>query len=110
LGYAFLTGQEHCEERQGWDYLELGLGHEDTADIGPSFGGVSGGGVWRVPIYRNRNDSPGKEFFRDMTLCGVAFYEEDRGRGDRYFIRAHGPRSIYERLVARVREELGQKK
>jgi len=105
-GFAFMTGPDKYEERDSWDYFELGVDRAEVADIGDSFGGVSGGGIWRIPVFRRRGEPDGSEFFEKMTYAGIAFYEENHLPDGRFFVRAHGPKSVYERFLPFVREEL----
>ena len=93
-GYAFLTGPDAYYQRDGRDYFELGVSSDDCPDI-RSFGEVSGGGVWRIPILRKGNDPNSKIEAGTPIFCGVAFYEETRTDPDWRFIRTHAPRSIY---------------
>lgn len=105
-GYAFMTGPQKYEERGKWDYYELGVRREEMGDFGTSFGGVSGGGVWRVPVYLKKGDTIGAEYFERMTFSGVAFYEENHLPNGRFFVRTHGPRSIYQSFLPAIREQL----
>ena len=105
-GYAFLTGPENYEQRDRWDYFELGVRREEMGEFGNSFGGVSGGGVWRVPVYLKKGDAVGAEYFERMTFAGVAFYEENHLPRGRFFVRTHGPRSIYQTFLPEIREQL----
>ena len=46
------------------------------------------------------------EYYQGMTLAGVAFYEENHLPDGKFFVRTHGPRSIYEEFLSLVRKEL----
>ncbi|MGB8168114.1 MAG: hypothetical protein WCF18_11525 [Chthoniobacteraceae bacterium] len=105
-GFAFMTGEDKYEEQEGWDYFELGVTRDEVADIGDSFGGVSGGGVWRIPVCRKKDDPEGSEYYDGMTFAGVAFYEENHLPDGRFFVRTHGPRSIYQQFLPALREKL----
>lgn len=105
-GFSFMTGPDRYYEHDTWDYFELGVDRTAVDDIGDSFGGVSGGGVWRIPVYRKKGEPEGKEYFEKVTLAGVAFYEENHLPHGRFFVRAHGPKSIYERLLPILRKRL----
>jgi hypothetical protein len=59
-----------------------------------SFGGLSGGGLWRLFINYDEHDRP---VLHRMHLIGVAFFETAQRR-----IICHGPRSIYEMLRPRL--------
>ena len=105
-GFAFMTGPEKYEHHDEWDYFELGVRREQMGEVGNSFGGVSGGGVWRVPVYRKKGEPKGAEYFENMTFAGVAFYEENHLPKGRFFVRTHGPHSIYETFLRTLREQL----
>ncbi len=105
-GFAFITAPDRYEIRQEWDYFELGINRKEIDDLKHTFGGVSGGGVWRVPVYRKKSDGPGAEFIKDVTLTGVAFFEDDPK--DQFFVRTHGPRSLYERFLPLIRAKIAE--
>jgi len=101
-GIVGFTGQIGCFERDGFDYLEVDSKRTDKTRAPASYKGVSGGSLWRVPILRkakvdNSKVQPGK-----LTLAGVPFYEFPEEDG-RIRIRAHGPKTIYGKLLARLR-------
>lgn len=78
----------HYQTRDGLDYFDLKM---DASIVGASqsFGGVSGGGLWKILLYCS---SDGKiEWVQ--TLEGVAFHQSDIDNGYRT-IRCHGPRSV----------------
>ena len=57
-------------------------------------------------IKRGENDLPGAEALNNLVLAGVAFYEMDDQSQPRFFVRSHGPISIYDRFVELVRAQL----
>jgi hypothetical protein len=79
--------------RGQFDYIDLAV---DTGAPGSpeSFGGVSGGGVWKVQVYESaaagRIDSI-------PTLEGVAFHQSAIKEGKR-IIRCHGPASLQDAM------------
>jgi hypothetical protein len=83
----FLSTGLPCNVRPDFDYVDLDI---DTTqpDVASRFGGVSGGGLWRVYIYRTADGNT--ESFK--VLDGVAFWEEPGGHG--LIVRCHGPQSI----------------
>ena len=105
-GHSMFTGPERYERRHDWDYYEMGVSHEVADEFERTFGGVSGGGVWRVHVKRSLGNKPGSEFFSGMTFCGVAFFEIDDIHAQHFVVRAHGPTSIYGRFVDQVRRTL----
>jgi hypothetical protein len=78
-GYAFPTGPRVnpvAPPANGFDYIELGCDRSSSASVPDSFGGVSGGGVWKVEI-DSPDGSAGSEILGEVILCGVAFYQGD---------------------------------
>lgn len=69
---------------------------------GDKLGGVSGGGVWKAIFKLNKDRTADVDH---MTLSGVVFHDERPGN-DEIHLKAHGPLSIYKRLVEMVRAEL----
>jgi len=99
---AFFSGVDAQHERDGYDYLDLGVDRTDAPvqelvarEGDTTFGGMSGGGLWQIPIHR---DATGAIVWDGAKhLRGVAFWESaphDR----RQEIRGHGPRSLFERV------------
>lgn len=76
-------------EREGFDYSDLEI-DISTAGAPESFGGVSGGGLWKILVYQSQES--GKIEWR-RSLEGVAFYQSDAKDGNR-IVRCHGPKSI----------------
>jgi hypothetical protein len=73
--------------RSQFDFVDVLI---DTAqpDVAADFGGVSGGGLWKVYVFR---DTDGKtQSFK--VLAGVAFWQDPRNSS--LLIRCHGPQSI----------------
>lgn len=100
-GLAGRTIQRDYVERDGFDYVEV------SSDKGPgsqppvSFGGVSGGGLWRVRLERNRQADNSK--IRPVPyLLGVMFWQSSDDNGYRT-LRAHGPKTIYQSLLSKLR-------
>lgn len=81
--------------QQGFDRLLFEPIPEDGFVLPSSYGGVSGGGLFRVYV---DGDSVSR-----VTLFGVAFWETKVG-GKAEKIICHGPGSIYSRLVPMVKQ------
>jgi hypothetical protein len=87
-------GPEKLQHMGGFDYLDYEL--ELKAGLPRHFGGVSGGGVWRVYLYCSPQSG---EIDWNMSFHGVAFYQLDIVK-DRTTIRCHGPQSTQAMLRA----------
>lgn len=96
-GYEAMCGMGGTPKevtRAEFDYIEISVdwsGRE--ADIPRSFGGMSGGGVWQVPIDYVSNEYKS----RAPILAGVVFYQSPVERGRRRLI-CHGRLSVYNRV------------
>src|SRR5207237_3729489 len=83
----FADADAPCVSRGDFDYLDLHM-EKSIPGLPDNFGGVSGGGLWKVAVYCSC--SSGKmEWVR--TLQGVALYELTNEDGRR-IIRCHGPK------------------
>lgn len=67
-----------------------------------SFGGVSGGGIWKFQCDPSREGTP----IIKHVLSGVTFFETEHTASGRCLI-DHGPKTIYCDLIAKVRSEFG---
>ncbi len=86
---AFQVIEESSYSRDGLDYIDV-FAHWPSQQVPINFGGVSGGGLWKILIFSE--PSTGKlDYIR--TLEGVAFYHL-RIEGDHGVIRCHGLESI----------------
>jgi len=95
LGVGFITGQDKHFERGEHDYIEVGVSRKPGLSPPTTFKGVSGGGLWRVPIVRPENARTETNVdFGNLRLAGVVFHESDPN--EYQTIRAHGPVSLYE--------------
>ena len=81
-----------------YDYCEVEVDYSKGGRLPESFGGVSGGGLWAVPL--TEKEGGGIETGHPM-LRGVAFYQTEK-EGSVRKIRCHGPAGIY----GQVREEM----
>ncbi|GAI92896.1 unnamed protein product, partial [marine sediment metagenome] len=99
---VWFTGPHGRSERSGFDYIEVGVKHDDKGVVPVSFGGLSGGGLWKIPTRGEVVDGTEKIIADSPLLAGVAFYHffAEGGKGKTGFgrIKCHGPRSIYENL------------
>ena len=73
---------------------------DDKLSPPTSYGGTSGGGLWR--LYAEPT-ADGKERLVLSRLLGVAYYETDRTNRWRNKIICHGPRSVYYTLAEAIR-------
>jgi len=85
---------EPCYREGSFDYYEFPFPRGEGSVAPKSFGGMSGGGLWQVPMSKRKDGQFEAEAF---LLSGVAFYEvtSDKDEGT---IRCHGRRSVYRKL------------
>lgn len=74
-----------------YDYFELKVRCGSDKGLPLTYGGVSGGGLWQVPLTRTEK---GQILAKEYILSGVAFYESEM-RDQMRFIKCHGRESIY---------------
>lgn len=87
------------DERQNdvYDYLHFLL--PDNSVLPASFQGMSGGGLWRIPLLVGSDKNVHCNY---PVLSGVAFYELHEHK--RRVIVCHGQKSVYERVPAALDE------
>lgn len=62
-----------------FDYAEVGVEYTSENDLPPTFGGASGGGLWKLPLSGvKRNDGEFDLEAGNPVLAGVLFYETAR--------------------------------
>lgn len=89
-------GVDRYYEKDGYDYFETDIDTNDSIPKG--FGGMSGGGLWQVPVTVSGPDS-----FTpiDHFLSGVIFYQ-GTGENKKRYLRCHGRHSIYRHVFEKL--------
>ncbi len=82
-GTILQVDKEAPHAREGFDYIDLDLNFHPARE---DFGGVSGGGLWRILFCK---DTPTGKLQSLKVLEGLAFYAIGDSK-----VRCHGPRSI----------------
>ena len=83
-------------ESDGFDYHDLAFDDERRPGLPRSYGGVSGGGLWQIPITVSANASE-ISWNRSVRLAGVAFYQISTSDHESA-IRCHGRKSLEQAL------------
>jgi hypothetical protein len=86
--------------QEGYDYYEISVGCGVGNKTPTNYGGVSGGGLWHVPLLKKSQKilSWGTPF-----LAGVAFYQTDMFQEVRK-LKCHGKQSIYSNLLREIKK------
>lgn len=87
---AFIVSEGTPSNRGDFDYLDFRIPVNLLGEDKNSFGGLSGGGAWRIRVFTADNASG---FEAEATLFGVAFHQSQIVDGERS-IRCHGPKSL----------------
>ena len=103
LGIGFITGQDRRFDYGEYDYIEVGVSRKSGLGPPATFKGVSGGGLWRVPIVRKEAARENDVDFGKFRLAGVVFHESDPN--EYQTIRAHGPVSLYKIFFPALQEQ-----
>jgi hypothetical protein len=93
IGQATLL--HHFDEGR-FDYLRLRL-YATAYGFPSNYGGVSGGGIWMVPLGMDPEKGPTTAKAMDLFLAGVCCYQYEPLPDGRE-VEGHGPRSLYRRL------------
>ncbi len=96
-GFAAYTYVTKRENTDSFDFLHLRVERSKLDSFTENFGGMSGGGVWRIPLIMRRDEETLKIQLGKEILAGVAFYQTTM-RDYGCEIRCHGPESIYKRV------------
>ncbi len=99
-GMCAAVGVDRFYTQDGFDYIEADIAYDIELDIPNTFGGMSGGGLWQVPI-KKYND--GKLESVRYFLSGVAFYQSEI-RESKRFIKCHGRESLYKNVYNKIIE------
>lgn len=87
------SGPTERRESGGYDYIDVTVDDVAVPNLPTTFGGVSGGGLWHIPLAFD--EETGRiGYGRNLELEGVAFWEIRVSAGRRA-IRCHGRHSIY---------------
>ena len=90
-GRSFFAGVVGSLDRDDWDYLDTGV-NTALAGVPPTFGGVSGAGLWQIPVTLSR--ATGQMSWTRKRFNGVAFWQSPI-KENRRVIRCHGPRGLF---------------
>jgi len=96
------AGYDYQVKENGYDYFDVPVDRESGLLLPKSFGGLSGGAVWRFRNLFGQNQSVHELQPDDYVLAGIAFWQ-DPENPEPQFIRAHGPRSLYEKFLPKLR-------
>lgn len=95
-GLVGITGVEKMHQRDSFDFFDTFANYTGRNDIPQSFKGESGGGLWRLPITKDKASDPNDTIrVGSPVFAGILFYQGPLEM-NRRLIRAHGPKSIYE--------------
>lgn len=85
-------------EKNDFDFYTFLASYDDDFRKPDSYGGVSGGGLWRIFVQKNED---GDREVLSRSLIGLAFYEEHGDNGCHTIV-CHGVKSIYRQLTAKL--------
>jgi len=96
-----ICGIEREYTEKDFDYIEAGVDHRSGGGIPKYLGGLSGGGLWQVPVSQLKD---GHTKAGEPTLLGVAFQQTGVNQGKSKVI-CYGRHSIYGVLYDLVARE-----
>jgi len=95
-------GAERQPDVDQFDYYQYPVSIEGREYSPRSFGGMSGGGLWQIPLAREGN---GSVVSRTPLFSGLVFYQVPTTSSE-CGVRCHGRRSIYEIAYEAIRGAL----
>jgi len=101
-GFYNLSGAGGPEEAVAvgdHDYLAFPVSYGERSVAPKSFGGMSGGGLWQVPLTR---DPQGQIRHKTPLLSGVVFYQEVTNQTS-CNVKCHGRQSVYRVAYEEIR-------
>lgn len=101
LGIAACTHVTSRSESDGFDFLHLAVDRSRLAGLTENFGGMSGGGVWKLPLTKKQHEPMSNVQLGPEILAGVAFYKTAMVN-DACEIRCHAGKSIYIKVFEKL--------
>jgi hypothetical protein len=83
-----------------YDYCDFEVKYDSSPNIPDTFGGVSGGGLWQIPLRRSAEQTIEPI---EYILSGVVFYQTER-TGLYRSVKCHGRNSIYDMAYSFITE------
>ena len=93
--------EELPHDERGWDYFDFPIELKDVVEVPTNWGGMSGGGVWQVPL--KKVDDQIQAVYPAPILSGVMFYQHPP-TATSSAARSHGRKSVYERVYGKLFE------
>ena len=97
--FTGLGGPDTIQCANDYDYFDYPVSPVARIEAPMNWGGMSGGGIWQVPLKRVN----GALTHGPAVLSGVMFYQYQT-TDTKCGIKAHGPRSVYDRAMKAIRE------
>lgn len=89
--FSGVGGPEAVDQIGEYDYFEFPESHESRPSVPMSWGGMSGGGLWQIPLKRQGSNV----VHLSPLLSGILFYQLPTTDTE-CSVRGHGRRSVYE--------------
>jgi hypothetical protein len=91
----WISGEVEETTHENYDYIEVIFNEDDTPEWPSDFAGLSGGGLWQIPIAKDINSG---EYTYDIALFSGTVFAEKYNNSWVEKIRCHGRKSIYTSL------------
>ena len=88
-------------ERGEFDFMRMTI-DAGVANFPRKYGGVSGGGLWLLPLSRDETLGEGGVSYLAPILVGIAFYEVEVEAPNTMHLICHGPQSIYSKCLRHI--------
>ena len=109
-GDGLFGGPENVEEIGGYDYLDYPvspLARQTPPPLPRSWGGMSGSGLWQIPLRDNGGNLEVENIDYDAPLLSGILFRQRKVDGEMW-IRCHGRKSVYQRVLDVLMQSAGQ--
>jgi len=99
--FYYLTatgGPDECIMNEDYDYFDFPVSYAGRPVAPKSFGGMSGGGLWQIPL---THDAQGEITYKTPLFSGVVFYQEPTTEVS-CGVKCHGRLSVYDKAFEAI--------
>lgn len=108
-GDGLFGGPENVEEIDGYDYFDYPtspLARQMTPSLPRNWDGMSGSGLWQIPLRENGGNIEVENIEYDAPLLSGIVFRQRKVDGEMW-IRCHGRKSVYQRSLDELMKSAG---
>ena len=108
-GDGLFGGPDNVEEIDGYDYLDYPvspLARQMTPSLPRNWGGMSGSGLWQIPLRENGGNLEVEDIEYDVPLLSGILFRQRKVDGEMW-ITCHGRKSVYQQAFNKLIQSTG---